>query len=279
VYMGRFLTSSKPGGAVLLVAVAVASLLAGTLVGRYRVFPYPAIAALKHLLAPPAQDNSLIPSDSEYIDRVALFAVAEGSADVVMLGDSIVANGDWTHLSAGLPLANRALPRETIAGLLARLDDVLRLNPQTVYMMIGLNDFLANRTVEDVYRDYMAVLDVLQQENIAVVVQATLLVGTSNPYFNELNDQIDELNGRLAGAAVDRRLVFFDTNAVLAPAGVLNPNFTDDGVHPNYRGHACWAAALRVGREKGWNVERVSSNLVPRCHNQLRRLSELRLLR
>lgn len=247
------------------VIIAIAALLLGTLIGRYRVFPYQMMAAIKHAFV--SAEASPITSDPAYVDRLALFASTNGKADLVMLGDSIVADGDWIDLADGVPLANRAISGDTIEGLRARLGDVLRLRPTRVFLMIGVNDFLENRSVGDTYRDYVAVLDTLRSEGISVVVQATLRVGTRNPYFYELNRKIDELNSRLEQAATVKGFRFFDTNASLAPRGVLRGVFTEDGVHLNYRGYVCWIAALRVAHDNELNDEqRAPQDSHPECN-------------
>lgn len=224
--------------------VILAAIVVGALIGRYRVFPYQLIAGAKHLFVPVKEVT--ITSDPEYVDRVALFANTVGPADLVMLGDSIVARGDWIDLAPDASIANRAISGDTTEGLRARLADVLRLSPDRVFLMIGLNDFLENRSVDETYRDYLAIVDELLVADVSVVIQATLRVGTRNPYFFELNAKVDKLNSLLIEAAAARGIAFFDTNAVLAPMGVLGGVFTEDGVHLNHRGYACWIAALRA---------------------------------
>ncbi len=246
-----------------VIAVIVALIL-GTLIGRYRVFPYQLMAAVKHSIV--RAERSPTTSSPEYVDRIALFANTVGGADLVMLGDSIVAYGDWIDLAQDSSIANRGISGDTIEGLRARLGDVLRLGPASVYLMIGVNDFLSNRSVDEVHRDYVAVLDVLQDANITVVVQATLHVGTRNPYFYEINKKIERLNKGLVRAAEDRGFTFFDTNAALAPLGVLSGVFTEDGVHLNYRGYACWTKALRVAQDNEWSDEsQVPQDSLPEC--------------
>ncbi len=246
------------------VIVIVAAVLAGTLIGRYRIFPYQLFAAAKHLFIP--VKNSTIKSDPEYVDRVALFANTVGPADLVVLGDSIVARGDWIDLAPDASIANRGISGDTTEGVRARLDDILRLSPERVFLMIGLNDFLEKRSVDETYRDYLAVVDTLRAAGVSIVMQATLRVGTQNPYFYELNAKVDRLNSRLYRAAAERGIAFFDTNAVLAPMGVLGGAFTEDGIHLNHRGYACWIAALRTDRD-GIDDEsgQRSGALLPEC--------------
>jgi lysophospholipase L1-like esterase len=251
-----------------LALVAVTALTVGTLAGRYRVFPYQIFASIKHAFFPIGSSSFPIPADPDYLERLTLFYNAPGEADVVMVGDSIVARGDWVGVMPHKSVANRAIDGDTTSGLRARLQTVLRLHPAVVFVMIGVNDFLANRNVDEVYADYLDILDQLSRSGVLVVVQATLRVGTINPYFHELNTKIDRLNGLLEQAAGARGLPYFDTNSALAPDGALIAEFTEDGVHLNSKGYVCWLTALQRAQGNDWHAGPDIADSLSSCRSE-----------
>lgn len=249
--------------ASLATLLAIVAFLLGTAVGRYRIFPYQALAAVKHAVL--GVDSVDVTINSAYLDRVSLFAETGEHADTVIYGDSILARGEWIDLARNSSISNRAIDGDTSDGLRTRLNDVLRLDPDTVHLMVGINDFLIDRSVDEVYQNYEALLEAFEKAGIFVVVQATLRTGTQYAKFHEANKKIDELNRRLARAASDRGFAFFDVNRVLATRGILEDAFTDDGIHPNARGYICWTRALRLAGENHWEVSRASAQSPDDC--------------
>src|ERR1700730_1769722 len=70
--------------------------------------------------------------------RRGLFALSKvETASIVMLGDSHTEGAPWRELTGCPNLVNRGIGGDTTAKLLARLDDVLKLKPRAVFLMIG----------------------------------------------------------------------------------------------------------------------------------------------
>lgn len=249
--------------ASLATLLAIVAFLLGTAVGRYRIFPYQALAAVKHAVL--SVDSVDVTANPAYQDRVVLFAETGEHADTVIYGDSILARGEWIDLARNSSISNRAIDGDTSDGLRTRLNDVLRLDPETVHLMLGINDFLLDKSVDEVYQNYEALLEAFDKAGIFVVVQATLRTGTQYANFHEANKKIDELNHRLARAASDRGFAFFDVNRVLATRGILEDAFTEDGIHPNAKGYICWTRALRLAGENHWEVALASTQSPDDC--------------
>ena len=59
---------------------------------------------------------------------------------VVFVGSSIVEEGPWTLLFPGETIINRGISGDTTSGVLDRLDEIIALEPEKVFLYIGGND-------------------------------------------------------------------------------------------------------------------------------------------
>src|SRR4051812_7322100 len=67
--------------------------------------------------------------------------------DVVFLGDSLTERGEWWEL-LDRPVANRGISGDTVAGVRARLDDIVALSPRVLFVLIRVNDLLSGTPPE-----------------------------------------------------------------------------------------------------------------------------------
>jgi lysophospholipase L1-like esterase len=164
-----------------------------------------------------------------------------GTADIVMLGDSITEGGKWPDLLPGLRVLNRGIWGDTSEGVLTRLSEIIRRRPRFVFLMIGINDVARDGIApEQVDRNIRLIVRALRENQIGVVVQSVLFV--SGP--SEANPRIARLNVFIQDIAADETIPFLDLNPILAPAGSLLPEVTYDGLHLSDRGYLLWAEAL-----------------------------------
>src|SRR5215475_6172002 len=117
---------------LLVGSIAVVTFAYGVAVGPYQFPPFQImLMAMQQLRLKQALEPWL-----------ATFRPGEDQIDVVMLGDSITAQGEWANILPRRRILNLGVGGDTSAGLLNRLRDVIALKPRIVLVMIGLNDFL-----------------------------------------------------------------------------------------------------------------------------------------
>lgn len=161
---------------------------------------------------------------------------------LVMLGDSLTEQGDWTRRFSPLDIRNRGVGGEGAAEVLHRLDRVIQERPAAVFLMIGVNDLKIGRPPDAVLRDIRNIATRLQDSGIRVVFQSTVFI---NPAFRpDINESIRALNGKISDLARTNRVPFYDLNLRLAPAGRLSSEMTKDGLHLNRSGYAAWEQAI-----------------------------------
>jgi len=159
---------------------------------------------------------------------------------IVMLGDSITYEADWSELLSRNDIANRGIGSDITEGFLNRLSDMYTLNPEVCFIMGGINDIGKGIPVKTIFANYTNIIRALGDNNIRPVIQSTLYVSTAQPYWKEINRQVDELNALLKEYALANNVSFVDVNSALSVNGALNSSYTYDGVHLLGTGYDTW---------------------------------------
>jgi lysophospholipase L1-like esterase len=90
-------------------------------------------------------------SNRNYAVRREIFRLDRNkSARVLMLGDSLTAQGEWNAMLGEPLVANRGIDGDTAAGVLARIGDDADFRGDTVVIWIGTNDVLQGQDAEPV---------------------------------------------------------------------------------------------------------------------------------
>lgn len=223
----------------LLVAGGVALFLWGVAVGAFRLAPFDTLWSVGNRL-----DRSV---EGPFVNP---HAVREGrndawlgtDADIVMLGDSITNGGRWNEMLPGRIVANRGVNGDTVGGLRQRLPLVLQAKPETIVLMIGINDIMAGNDVAYITREYEAIVRAMAPET-RLILMSTLPCGAPVCDPRKRN-AVETLNTSIAALAARMDVERVDINPVLAPQGLLDPTVTDDGIHLNGKGYRLWQSHL-----------------------------------
>jgi lysophospholipase L1-like esterase len=171
------------------------------------------------------------------------------SGAVVFLGDSITQGwgDDFSGAFDGMPKANRGISGDTTRGMLYRLaDDVIRLNPAAVVMLMGTNDLEENATPVMVAENVQLILAELRKHHAEMPI-VLCEVFPSSASKKRPADQIKEVNRRYrAIAQADPKITVVETWTLFADEkGDAKQAEFPDLLHPNQAGYAKWEAALR----------------------------------
>ena len=184
-------------------------------------------------------------------DRRAAWAkrVEQDQKAVVFLGDSITQGwGDEFGKSFDqLKLANRGISGDTTRGMLIRLqDDVLRLNPTAVVLLMGTNDLEEGASPEMIAGNVKLILEALQKHRpeMPVVVCQVFPSSDSKKRPAAKIKAINELYQTHAKQFPQVTVV--DTWTLFAnPQGDARAEEFPDLLHPNEKGYRMWGQALR----------------------------------
>jgi lysophospholipase L1-like esterase len=183
------------------------------------------------------------PLVGQYHHRQQLFeGLPERRGAVVFLGDSHIEQCEWQELVGGdsARVLNRGISGDYVAGVLARLPEVLRHRPSKIYLLVGVNDLLFQTRPDEVGAQYRELVQRIRRES----PDTELLLLSIPPVNNDLrntrldNTDIKTLNAHIAQIAHDFALRYLDLHARLTdPNGNLSAEFTEDGVHLNGAGY------------------------------------------
>ena len=185
--------------------------------------------------------NKLGITITEYNVRRSLFEVYQPKdIRIVMLGDSITYKVDWNELLSRTDVANRGIGNDNTKGFINRLSDIYVLNPETCFIMGGINDFIRGVSANKVFINYTKILKDLQNNGITPIIQSTLYVSETISNWSIINKKVDELNKMLREYANKEDVIFIDVNKELSTGGALDSIYTYDGVHLLGSGYVKW---------------------------------------
>lgn len=171
-----------------------------------------------------------------------------GEHRVVFLGNSITQF--WASMRPEFFKENgyigRGIAGQTTYQMLVRFrQDVIDLKPETLVINAGINDlaelthpFVLERTLGNI----KTMVELARCHNIDVVLTSVLPATEFKKSINitEVPRRVRELNEAIRAYAKEQGLPYVDYYPALAygPEGILNPEYTEDGLHPNHVGYA-----------------------------------------
>ncbi len=166
---------------------------------------------------------------------------------IVFVGDSITAGGDWQTWFPEYAVSVEATPGDVTDRLNERLPAIIELQPETLAILIGANDFGQNRSVEYVVRSIEYFLAMVRQD----VPGSRTLVQSILPRGREYSNDIQEANRHLRQYALNVHAQYLDLWPAMATEdGELKPEFTTDRLHLTPEGYEAWLAELRPALER-----------------------------
>lgn len=162
--------------------------------------------------------------------------------ETMMLGDSITDEGQWDELLDNTKVQNRGISGDTTDGVIYRLNSVSKGIKQ-VFIMIGVNDIMRGKEVDEIFANYLKIIQTFKDKNIKVYIQSTLYIGESRK--ENFNPKVEELDKRLEKYASENQITFINLNPIFAPQKVLKKEFTSDDLHLNGTAYKLWAEQIK----------------------------------
>lgn len=190
-----------------------------------------------------------------YDSRVAYFKqLPPVNKAIVFWGDSITDWGDWAELLHFKKAINRGIAGDNTYGLHARLDEVLRHNPQKLFILIGTNDINKKIPVSLIVENYKKIILEINQRSPAtrIYVQSVFPINNQligRQYYIGTNEQIMALNKALQEMAATEQVQYVDIyNQLLDANQQMDARYTYDGLHLSGLGYLAWISCLKKQR-------------------------------
>ena len=169
---------------------------------------------------------------------------------IVFIGNSITEVGPWENISAQYPIVNRGISGDNTFGVYHRLQNIIDLKPNMIFIMIGVNDIKRGTPLDLIIRNHHRIIKTLQKgvPETKIVLQSILPVNETmlaNIYSRINNKVIDKLNKVLESIARAYDIDYLDLNQHFLKRNSEMPEyFTTDGLHLTNQGYAHWVDFL-----------------------------------
>lgn len=168
--------------------------------------------------------------------------------DTVFVGDSITEGIPFFEIIDGSKVVSEK--GYTIRKAQKDINKITEARPQHIFVQLGLNDMLYDISSEKFAEDYS---EFIQNINTALP-ETDIYVQSIFPVSEELekkrpelsNAKIEEFNGAIKKMAEEAKVRFVDVALILKDAdGRMNPEYTSDGIHLEYRSYILWFDYLK----------------------------------
>ena len=184
--------------------------------------------------------NSMIEGNAIRL-RTQFDVLSVRTPSVVFLGDSLTQGGRWNELFPRTDLANRGISGDTTGNVLRRIDQVFKLKPEKLFVMIGVNDLNMQLGPDVAIANYEKLFDLIDQNipDTKVYVQSVLPV--NDDWIIIDNAHIPGLNVALKQQATQRGYTYIDLHRMFADLnGQLIRSLSNDGIHLLGAGYDLW---------------------------------------
>lgn len=166
------------------------------------------------------------------------------NVNIIMLGDSLTARPDWKELLDQEGIINLGVDGDTTKDILNRLDTVLRIKPNMVYIMAGINDMSCSININEIFNNYKSIIEKLHEHKIKVIVQMTLYTT-----MVAINKKVTQFNEKLLDYCIKNDIETIDLNESFCDdKGLLRQDLSTDGLHLGQNAYKAWAYKIKQHR-------------------------------
>lgn len=176
---------------------------------------------------------------SGYTEKMELFnKMPSRKGAIIFVGNSLTDAGRWSDIAPELPILNRGISGDISFGVVARLDEIIRHQPQKVFLMIGVNDLKRGVPTSYIIANYKKIVERIQKESpkTKIYLNSILPINESKliePFRAVKNTDVAQLNAALKNISLSKKNVkYVDLHQVVADKqGQLREDLTPDGIH------------------------------------------------
>ncbi len=185
----------------------------------------------------------LPPESHDYVnsrlDQIEYAPTLDGG--VLFIGDSITDGAPLYAMFPNLKVANHGISWDTTQGVLLRMEQIIRHNPDRIFMMIGTNDTNYTDTHDPISDNILEIVDRLASGRPDPEIYVVSILPRGGPG----NAVISAANNVLKLEASKRPFVFLDLAQFMRGAnGEMDPDLSYDNLHLNVHGYSVWERAL-----------------------------------
>jgi len=182
-----------------------------------------------------------------YHQQWTLFqSLPQTKGDIIFIGNSITDGGEWSELFNEIRIKNRGISGDISAGVINRMDEVVKRKPAKVFLLIGINDLARGISTDSIVKNILLIANYLKERSpaIRIYVQSILPV---NDAFRKFaghagkTDSILKVNNLLRNHAANNGFTFINLYPYfINQQGKLDVKYSNDGLHLLGVGYLLW---------------------------------------
>lgn len=190
--------------------------------------------------------------EADYKRHVKKFEDLEPGKKCVLLGDSMMAYFPIKAFKLDDDMYNLGIPGDTTTGVLNRIDQVIKLNPEIIIINIGLNDFVLTKLSHQASLDN--ILDIRHQLLEGCPKTEVFVTSLTPINQKDFQDQIYLLNrdpkdamklNEMLSKVIDEKHFLNIYDHLIDQEGKLKLEYTRDGIHLNQKGYQVYYESFK----------------------------------
>lgn len=180
---------------------------------------------------------------SYYYHRKSQFDILPKTENaIIFLGNSITDQAEWNELFSNPNVLNRGIGGDDTEGILNRLDQITRVKPDKIFMMIGTNDLAYGKKPGEIIDNYALIVRRIMEASPSTKIYLQSILPTNDElHIDRQNSDIEIINMGIKRIAEVNGLTYIDLYSKFKDEkGNLNPEYSMDGLHLNGEGYLLW---------------------------------------
>lgn len=181
--------------------------------------------------------NGIVSLKRSKTSHLKTLPIQEGK--IIMLGNSITAEGEWDELMQNADIINRGVIGDGTGDILERLDPIIAAKPRKVFLLIGVNDLMFHplSKIEEFYEKIVSRI-VSETPTTQLYLESVLPIHNDLRRNGMKNEDINTLNQAIERLAKKYGLTYIDLHSKLKNTeGALREELSLDGIHLNGEGY------------------------------------------
>ncbi|MGC3944041.1 MAG: GDSL-type esterase/lipase family protein [Chryseolinea sp.] len=175
------------------------------------------------------------------------------SPSIVMLGNSLIRQGDWITLFGRNDIQNRGISGDRVNCMIGRLKFIERSPAKVIVIEGGINDVLRHVPADSIGSDFKKLITRVQKLGKIPVVNLIIHLApkalANFKYIrdlNELNQEITVINNQVRTWCQLQGIQVVDMNDELSRDSELLDQYSTDGIHLTAEAYQLWVATLKT---------------------------------
>ena len=176
--------------------------------------------------------------------------IKPGRYKTIFLGNSLTELFDLDHYFADSCILNCGIVGDFTEGLLKRAGTIVKLQPEKLFIEIGINDMIEKISLDEICGNYEELIKLVKKgsPSTKIYIQSNLPVIINRPSLftndEDVNNLIVKQNENLKKLASETGCVYIDVYTAMSKEKNRESLFIWDGIHFTPKGYEIWKNVL-----------------------------------